>query len=154
MRRLVQVTLAVILLVMAGCGPMPRSRVHGTVRFNGQPLTNATLIFLASDNQAYPVRLKSDGSYELPAVPQGRIQVSIQADQPKVPPRPAPDAGKAGDDFATRSAASDDANKQRNKKAPDTVPAGTGLPAIFADPTTSGLSFDLTENDQEYSPNL
>jgi hypothetical protein len=150
MRRLSLLLVAALVLAPAGCGGA-RSRVHGTVRYKGQPLTNATIIFLAPDNQAYPVRLGKDGAYEVASLPRGRIQVAIQADEPRVPPRPAPKAGKGGDEFAATRAREDDAAKQRG--GPAATPA-VQLPADYADPAKSGLSFELKDADQDYSLDL
>jgi hypothetical protein len=116
-------------------------------------LTGATIIFLAQDNQAYPVRLGSDGSYQVASLPQGHIRVSIQVDEPRVPPRPPPQPGKAEDTFAGAKEKEDDAAKQRSR--PTATPSeAPNLLARYADPNQSGLEFDLTGADQEYSPDL
>src|SRR5262249_53154930 len=128
-------------------------RVHGTLRYQGQPLANATIIFMAPDNQAYPARTKDDGSYQIASVPRGKIQVAIQVDEPRVPPRPAPTGGKADDAFAAAKAREDDEGKQK-RKGPTTSTPGVAFPADYGDPTKSGLSFDLNDADQDYSPDL
>src|SRR5215831_7895340 len=63
---------AVLLAALSGCA-QPRSRVFGTVRFQGKPLAYGTIVFLPPDNQAYPVRLDANGSYQTPPIPRGHI---------------------------------------------------------------------------------
>jgi hypothetical protein len=115
------------------------------VRYQGKPLTAGTLIFLPLDNQAYPVAIRSDGSYEIASLPRGRIQVSVQVAGPRVPPRPAP----KDDAFASEAARIDDAGKmaRRQEKAPA---GGMQIAAAYGDPAMSGLTFDLTAPVQEY----
>ena len=59
-----------LLAALSGCA-QPRSRVFGTVRFQGKPLAYGTIVFLPPDNQAYPVRLDANGSYQTPPSPGG-----------------------------------------------------------------------------------
>jgi hypothetical protein len=152
MRQLFLLTIALVLPSLVGCG-YPHGRVHGTVRYQGKPLTNATIIFLAPDNQAYPVRLGPDGSYQVASLPQGHLLVSIQADEPRVAPRPAPRPGKGADPVAAAQEQADDAGKQRHRPAVAANPAPT-LPALYTDPKQSGLAVDLVGDDQEFSPDL
>ncbi len=151
MRRFVCLLGLLLLLGLAGCGS-PRSRVHGTIRCKGQPLARATIIFLAPDNQAYPARIRADGSYQVASLPRGRILVGIQVEGPRVPPRLPPQAD-GRDELAAAKAREDDANKQRHRK-PAGVEAPLEFPARYADPSQSNLVLELTEADQEYSLDL
>ncbi|OWK41739.1 hypothetical protein [Fimbriiglobus ruber] len=76
---------AVFAAALSGCGDVPRSRVHGTVKFQGKPLTGATVIFIASDNKTYLTELKEDGSFAAAGVARGPVKVSIQQALPHVP---------------------------------------------------------------------
>jgi len=152
MRKLVLLTVVLLLLGVGGCGA-PRSKIHGTIHYNGQPLARGTIIFLAPDNQAYPARIRSDGSYQVASLPRGRILVGIQVEEPRVPPRPAPKED-ATDELAAAKAREDDANKQRHKKPNAPVDPSVQFPSTYGDPTQSGLSLELKEADQEYSLDL
>lgn len=158
MRKLLVGAAAVLLLFCLGCG-VQRSRVYGTVRYNGRPLTGATVIFLAHDNQAYPVDVKTDGFYERSGVPRGPVRVAVQVAEPRPKPRPDPnpeDLGpKVGDNFARAAAKADDAGKlARLQEAPPAPPPGPRIPPHYSDPNRSGLSFELKEPDQEYNIDL
>jgi hypothetical protein len=141
---------AVFLAVLSGCG-QPRSQVHGTVRYQGKPLAEGTIVFLAPDNQAYPVKIHSDGSYQIASLPRGRVRVGVQMAQPRTPSRPPPSA-KDTDSFTANAMKTDDATKGRHKP-PLSVPA-VKFPPRYADPDQSGLNFDLQSSEQEYSVDL
>jgi hypothetical protein len=136
--------------LLTGCGPA-HSRVHGTVNFQGQPLARGTIIFLAADNRAYPVKIKADGSYEIAELPRGFIKVSLLAAEERRPPlRGAPGANE-DDDFAKAKAEQDNAAK-KGPRLPPPASAVT-LPTQYGDPESSGLSFELGL-DREYSVDL
>ena len=136
----------VLVFALAGC-ESPRSRVHGTLKYQGQPLSDVTLIFLASDNQTYPAYPKADGTYEVVGLPRGKVQVSIQQNLPRVVPRPErPPSG-----FPEADA--DDAAKGGHRP-PVAVPSAGSLPPKYADPEQSGLEFELTEADQLFDMDL
>lgn len=139
---------AVFAAALSGCGDVPRSRVHGTVKFQGKPLTGATVIFIASDNKTYLTELKEDGSFAAAGVARGPVKVSIQQALPHVPPRPEKPAGLEKVSFVDEKAA--------RKPAPAPIVKDTGLrlPQIYTDPEKSGLAFDLKDPDQEWSVDL
>jgi hypothetical protein len=137
--------------LIAGCGDYPRSRVHGTVKYQGKPLTNATVMFLTRDNQVYRAELAADGSYQVFGVVQGPVKVSIQQALPAVAPRPDPTpAGKAA------KAAVNDEKAAARPDPPASTPREPAVkfPERYGDPNQSGLAFDLTEPDQEWSVDL
>lgn len=152
MRR-VFLAVAVALLVGAGGCSQPRSRVHGTVHYQGKPLSGATVIFLAPDNQAYPASTKADGSYEIAGVPRGQIRVSIQVPPPPSPPRPEPRA-KGRDALAKREASEDDTGKKARLPPEPPGPPAARIPSHYGDPNRSGLSFELKSPEQEYPIDL
>jgi hypothetical protein len=122
-----------------------RSDIHGVIQYEGKPVTDATVIFIASDNKTHLARLKEDGSYHVTGVAQGPVKVSIQSSAPRVAPRadPRSEYGKVG------VAEAKDAARPR-----PVAPAGTVIPAIYQDPEKSGLAFDLKEVNQEWSIDL
>lgn len=152
--RLLLLAAATVAAAIPGCD-MPRSRVHGTVKYQGKPVTGGTVIFLTRDNMTYVADLQSDGTYSVTGIPRGPVRVSVQ--QP--PPRPAPrsqTAPKGGWKDAPEALADDKAKRGRQAEAPpaDPIPTGPRIPAIYADPGKSGLVFELTQADQQYDIDL
>lgn len=132
---------------LTGCGEPPRGRVHGTVKYQGKPLTNATVIFLAKDNRTHPVELKPDGSFEATGVAYGPVKVSVQQGFVRVPAKAEPGkGGKAGVD--------DEKAGKEVVPPPEVVRTGPTLPAHYADPAQSGLTFELNAPDLEWSVDL
>lgn len=141
---------AVVVALAAGCGDIPRSRLHGTVTVGGKPLTGATVIFVGSDSMTYLADLKPDGSYEVTGVPRGAVRVSVQKAPHRPPPRPNPSPAQA----AAKGVRDE---KAEAPPAPPPVPAGPTGPAVaakYGDPNTSELTFELTQADQEWSVDL
>jgi hypothetical protein len=135
-----------LLLLSSGCSA-PKSRVYGTISYQGKPLTGATIVLICPDNSTSQARVRSDGSYEIASVSRGEVKVAIQADKPRPPPRPRPDR--------SAMAAKDDQAKGAvvGARQPPEY-AFASFPAKYGDPNTSGLSFELTDSDQDYSVDL
>jgi hypothetical protein len=153
MRRFLAVVTFFACATLSGCGPA-HSRVHGTVHYQGQPLARGTIVFLATDNRAYPVKIKKGGFYEIAQLPRGLVKVSILAPEERRPPlRGAPGTNKdEDDDLAQTKAQKDDgAKKARLLQAPL---VGVELPPHYSDAESSGLSFNLELPDQEFSVKL
>jgi len=138
---------------LTGCGDLPRGRLHGTVKFRGKPLDHATVIFLAKDNKTHLAKLKPDGTFDVTGVALGPVKVSIQTDLPAVNAKGAPGA-------YTPSSQAKGVTDEKAAKAPPSPPraekldSGPNLPAQYADPEKSGLSFELNSADQEWSVDL
>jgi hypothetical protein len=144
MRISVRVAFVAALAVLAGCGDdVPRSDVHGTVKYQGKPLGSGMVILLASDRKTHLADLKPDGTYEASGVARGRVKVSIQQLPPRPDPRPERPAKKA--EYADEKAAAN---------PPEFKFTGPRIPETYADPDKSGLAFDLTEAKQEWSTDL
>lgn len=143
MRTALFLTAAFASVVLSGCGDMPRGRIHGIVKFQGKPLSKASLIFLAKDNRTYLADIKPDGSYEVDGVALGPVKVSIQQFQP----RPVPKSEKAAPKEEIEK--KDSGRRDEEPKA-----VGPTLPAQYADPDKSGLTFELKQADQEWSVDL
>src|SRR2546430_2386810 len=94
MRRFVVGTAVLVLVVALGCGERPRSRVSGTVTYQGKPLAGAVVTFFGSDNQTYTADTKPDGAYEVAGVPRGPVRVAVQVPPARPKPRPDPVPGK------------------------------------------------------------
>jgi hypothetical protein len=141
--------LLLVAAALVGCGDMPRGRLHGTLSFRKEPLAGATVMFLTRDNQVYRADLDAEGSYMLEGVPQGPVKVAVQQPLASVSPRPDPPPG-ARVNKPDMQEARDAAWK------PPVIPPidGQRLPMSYGDPNTSGLAFELTGADQEWSAEL
>jgi hypothetical protein len=150
MRMLLFAAAVLAAAVSSGCGDVSRGRIHGKVTWNGKPLTGATVIFIAKDNKTHPVKLKTDGSYEVNGVAYGPIKVSIQQDLPSVASKSEPRASSQAKGVADEKAG----------KAPPSSPIaeksdyGPRLAASYTDAEKSGLTFEMKEPDQEWSVDL
>jgi hypothetical protein len=150
MRRLLLGLALAALAALPGCSA-PRSRVHGTVKYQGKPLAGAVLTFFGPDNMVYSADTRPDGTYAIEGVPRGAIRVSVQVPPPRPKPRPDPDfVAKA------RKGAAPAAGAKADSPAPPAsdMPPRVNLPTPYGDPNTSGLAFELKEADQDYSPEL
>jgi hypothetical protein len=143
-------------VALTGCGDVPRGRLHGTVKYQGKPLTGATVIFLAGDNKTHLAKLKPDGTYDVSGVALGTIKVSIQQDLPEVASKADPRSA------ASRSQSKSDVTDEKAAKAPAAPPPPAPektdwkhrLPVQYADAEKSGLTFELKESDQDWSVDL
>lgn len=140
-------------LWIGGCS-QPTSRIHGTVKYKGEPLTNGAVVFMVN-NLTYPADIKPDGTYEIVGVPRGQVKVVVQVQQPRPPSRPNPTIGK--DTGGNSEAAKDDRAKQ--SRLPPAPPAigpriDTAIPPKYGHPDTSGLVLDVKAADHEFNINL
>lgn len=154
-RHLPPLALLAALLSAAGCGDAPRSRVHGKITLRGQPIGPATVALLDSANGSHLADLGPDGSYAADGVARGPVRVSVQQALPHVAPRPDPPARpKVG----VKAGESKDASAERTAVADPPPSAAKALanplPPQYADARKSGLAFELTEPDQEFSADL
>lgn len=136
-----------LLLLAAGCDKVSRAELHGTVKWNGRPLTDTTVIFMGADNMTYPVDLKADGTYEVKGVPRGRVRVSVQQSLPSVVAKANPGKGSVPKMGETKDAKLPESAELVKKQ-------GARLPVRYANPEQSGLDFDLTDPRQEWSVDL
>ena len=150
MRKILFLLILSAAVVATGCGPA-RSRVHGTVRYKGKPLTAGMITFLSPDNQNYRADIGPDGTYDITGVARGKVRVSITVEANR--PMPRPDPVKGSDPVGGKEAKSDDEGKMA-RQTTMRPSANLLIPAMYADPSKSGLEFELKEADQEYSPDL
>jgi hypothetical protein len=94
-RRAAPAAVALLLAVLAGCGPRV-GNVSGRVLLDGQPLPSGTVTFVAPDGREWPYRIGPDGEYQIADFPAGPARVKVTS-QPRSPfgktapaePRPA-----------------------------------------------------------------
>lgn len=136
--------------LLSGCGDVPRSTIHGVVKYQGKPLSNATVIFIASDNRSHLANLHPDGSYTAAGVAQGLVKVSIQAALPHVASRPEPKL-----ELGSKAGVGESKDQARRTAPPPSIEGeASKLPALYTDPEKSGLSFELKQSDFEWSIDL
>jgi hypothetical protein len=155
MRQGILLGLLLATLGVVGCsGDLPRGKVSGVIKHKGKPLARATVMFLTKDNQVYRGDLKEDGSYVVADVPLGPVRACVQQALPTVSPRP---DGQAVTTSAARDKASQGEKRDQKWQPPPTAVPELGpdrLPLKYGDPNKSGLAFELTNAEQEWSVNL
>lgn len=129
-RRLVG--LALMLLVLSGCGARPERvvPVRGQVRLDGRPLAEATIVFHRRDKEGRNLTCRSltDGTFRMTThasgdgAPPGRYGVTVEWRE----------LVKEGDESSRIG---------RNL-----------LPARYADPATSGLECEIVEGENDLPP--
>lgn len=135
---------------LSGCGgEVPRGRIHGTITVGGNPLSSATVIFLARDNKTYPVKLKPDGSFEVSGVALGSVKVSVQQDLPAVASK-----GQRSLSSQAKGVVDEKAGKSAEPPAVKGQSDGPSRLSRYADADKSGLTFELSAADQEWSVDL
>lgn len=151
MRALILAVGTAAAVVLAGCGgDGPRGTVHGTVKFQGKPLTGATVIFLASDNKTHVLNLSPDGAYTVTGVAYGPVKVSVQSEKERYAVK-----GQFDGPSSEAKGVKDEKAGVKSSSAPEPkAKAGPAIPAQYADASTSGLSFELKQADQEWSVDL
>ena len=143
------VVFATLALCGCGSGNIPRSRVHGVVKYQGKPLADSTIIFIASDNKTHLSQLKADGSYDMVGVAQGPVKVSIQQTA-----QPEPDSSEQNSQAGMGKGDIGEKKDRIRRSKPSVTNSAIPLPALYTDPEKSGLTFDLKEPDQEWSIDL
>ena len=147
--RTVLFLLGAMCLVAAGCSDVPRSKIHGTITYKGKPLTNATVTFFSSDNMTHMAVLTDSGTYTVQGVPRGPVKVTVQSDVP----RPASRANPGRAAFGDVPAETKD-GKRDPEPSPEAKATWPIVPPNYNDPAKSGLSFELKEENQEWSVDL
>jgi hypothetical protein len=148
LRNAVLFAVSIVACAAIGCGgDIARSTVRGKVTYKGKPLQEASVVFMASDNMSYPLNLQPDGTYVVPGVARGKVRVVVQVEPERVvSPRPEKASKKAANPEEEKDAA-------RLKDLPPVVQVPQ-LDAKLGNPETSGLSFELSQPEQEWSIDL
>lgn len=129
-----------LLVIVVGCQGN-QGTVSGKITYNGQPLPEGIVTFHTTDGKARPTNIQEDGSYTAPDVPTGPATISVQTSAPSRPAGKAAAAPAGGDQSG--------AEGMRTRKV-----ASVAIPAKFADPKTSGLTYTVTSGSQTHDIEL
>ena len=125
-----------LLATIVGCET--KTSVSGKVTYQGAPVTAGSVTLVASSGNVYTGNLNPDGTFTIPDVPTGDVQVAVvgaNAAGGNKPP-PARGAGPVGAKGVGRGEGAG------NPEALPPPPVATGpvLPKQYGDPRTSGLT--------------
>lgn len=144
---------AVVLVGLSGCGgDAPRGKLHGKITVQGKGVAGLAVVFVASDNRTHPVSTKADGTYEVAGVALGTVKVSVQA-----PVERSAVKGEFDPPRVPTSSAKGVKDEKAGKSLAETAPKAAPGPAVapkYTNPDRSGLTFELTGPDQEWSADL
>jgi len=121
---------AVVLAVLTvGCGPR-FGNVSGTVKFNGKPLSGATITFYDQDKNPVSSAVSPSGAYTITKVRTGKVKVAVAVplDIPFMSSMPG--------------------------SKPAAPKPGIPLPTKYLDPEVSGLDFEVRQGDQTHDFDL
>jgi hypothetical protein len=143
----------------AGCAP--QGDVSGKVLYRGQPLTGGAVTFFpVTGKGAFTTRIKPDGSYHLPKVPAGKVQIAIApAAARRIDPQMQSmiQAIKSGKQKLSPEALEKMPPGMRAAlEDPSSPPPATGpaIPPQYTHPEKSGLEYMVTAGAQTHDVEL
>jgi hypothetical protein len=83
-------------IAAAGCGSREPASVHGTVTYNGRPITSGTLTLMGPDNKVATSNIGPDGSYAIDSITPGKVLVAVYSPDPVATLSPEFRAARAG----------------------------------------------------------
>lgn len=140
--------LAGIIVAMAGCESS--TVVTGKVTYKGEPVSTGSVTLVAKSGAVFTGNLNTDGTFSIPAVPTGEVQIAVVGANPGAGTKPPPPGrgqkggGPAG--IGRGGSAPKDGEAPPpptpggSLGAPAPAPKGPVLPAEYGDPRTSGLT--------------
>ncbi len=122
-----------LILLPGGCGFFDNSgTISGTVRYNGEPLSEGSVSFVSEKGQVATGPIDKSGRYVVSGVPMGSAKVTVQVVSSEQPPM----------SFGG-------APKSEKVKA-----AGPKIPMRYSVIATSGLQHSVTKGKQEFNIEL
>lgn len=152
-----------LLWVWVGFTARGRAPMQGRVQVAGRPVTFGTVTVLMADGTTLTTSIRPDGTYLLPHVPPGPIQVAVSSPEPRTvfqkavapyssPPGPAPKAAGSPGGGAPKNAKPQETKgdvtiaARVEQAPPSTQPPARPehaqwfrIPGRYADPMRSGL---------------
>jgi hypothetical protein len=166
--------LLIVLLFAVGCspkGPANVAEVSGKVTFNGAPVTGGTIQLIPSGGGAPQIlAIQPDGTFRVGSIPLGDYKVTVETEsakgalermfpnpgqgpteaelaqmpphlRPQMPPQPPAGAQKA--DYSKMPP------EMKGK-----IPMYVEIPTKYADPSTSGLTWEIKNSSEKKDFNL
>jgi hypothetical protein len=147
-RRLAVVLLAPVVAVLAGCSG--KGQVSGKVTYKGQPVPAGRVTFVcqSGDNRSISAAIK-DGRYTIADCPSGPVKISVETFPPAGAAKP--DASPPGAPKGITAGFGPSANSESYASPPGQY---VQLPARFANPDKSDLSYTVTAGKQDHDLDL
>jgi hypothetical protein len=150
-RKFAPAAAAAALLTLTGCSSeLPTGEVSGTVSFKGQPIPIGRITFAADDGREVFGAI-SHGQYSVPKAPAGPVRIAISSIVSLATPKASAQPGRA--QAARRvmrglpPVSKDDASSAAPKP-------GIKIPEKYANPSTSGLTFQVETGPQTHDIDL
>jgi hypothetical protein len=141
-----------LFLLAVGCGS--KSVVSGKVFYKGKQVTKGTVSFFPEGKGGdFSSPIGSDGTYTIKKLPTGPVKIAVNATGPAKPPRdPMMErSGKSGKMFEEMGKTPKDAPPLPGSHNPYEKDANAvAVPAHFADPSTSDLTYEVKSGTQEF----
>ena len=136
--------IAAALSFVGGCGEggTPRIPISGTVEMDGKPVEGASLAFIAGGGSVLSTAMTDSQGKFTAKVGEGQNKVSVSKVDAQA-------AAAASPNAETMLMGTEAEVRAQNAKAPKNV-----VPARYADPTTSGLVFDIQKGMEPILINL
>ena len=160
----------ILLLMISACGPRSGS-LSGKVTYKGEPLKGGTITFLGP--YTYSTDIKIDGSYEIPKMYSGSYRIAVETDSVKGEEGSGPFTFKTpgGMKLPSKNQLPPEAKYPPIAKLPvnpkeygysqpnvnpdyDIKKRYVQIPKKYADPNTSGLTYDFPGGAQTHNINL
>jgi hypothetical protein len=125
----------------AGCGSASGT-VKGKVSYNGAPLKGGTVTFFYPDGRGFPIGILADGTYTLDRLPLGPVKVCV--DTSSLDPKK----------HLRYSYAPPPGAKPPPGFSPTSAEAYVAIPAKYADPAKTDLTYDVTGGTQTHDIEL